>query len=239
MDDMSGEPDKPAPDSSGEPDKLAPDSTPEELARDFTVIETSVVVEDREAHQAARRAGWAAHNWPWVLGLGIVAVIFGLVVLSHAFGSLSALLWLTGLFLLFMGIAQLMTLGRGGRRGAHLLGAAISIIGGLILLVWPGETLRGVATIAGITVLIWGLARLFTALREKRDGRTWDLIAGGALIVLGIIMVVWPNATITLVGVFVGLVAIAWGVLTVMSAFNLRRLGRQWEELHARSHSAG
>jgi len=251
MDDMSRGPDEAAPDE-GAPREAAPQDAapheaspyeeaatiPEEPPGGATVYEAAVVVDSRQAHQAARRAGWAAHNWPWVLGLGIVAIIFGIVVLSHAFGSLSALLWLTGLFLLFMGVAQLMTLGRGGARGAHLIGAAITILGGIVLLAWPGETLKVVAVVAGLTFLLWGAVRVATALREERADRTRDVLTGAALVVLGIIMIVWPSATITLVGIFVGLVAIAWGVLTVIGAFNLRKEGRQWEELHKAAHRA-
>jgi len=63
-------------------------------------------VSRREAHLLDRRAGWAAHNWGWLLAFGLIAVVLGIVVLSHAFGSLGALVWLTGLFLLFMGVAN-------------------------------------------------------------------------------------------------------------------------------------
>jgi uncharacterized membrane protein HdeD (DUF308 family) len=215
------------------------DTGPLPAAEDDTAGRPTPPIRDRQAHEAARRAGWAAHNWPWVMGLGAVAVVFGLVVLSHAFGSLSALVWLTGLFLLFMGVAQLMTLGRGGSRRTHLLAAAITIVGGLVLLFWPGKTLTLVAVVAGITVLLWGLVRTVSAFRAPVDDRTWDIVAGGALIVLGIIMMAWPSATITLVGIFVGLVGIAWGVVTIVAAFKLREAGRHWSELHRRSRPAG
>jgi uncharacterized membrane protein HdeD (DUF308 family) len=241
MDDMQSEPGGPPRDQPPGDDSVLDESAPYEPPPDDRPYASSggdamatapLDVDRSQAHQAARRASWAAYNWPWVLGLGVVAIIFGLVVLSHAFGSLSALLWLTGLFLLFMGVAQLVTMGRGGARGAHFAGAVICILGGLVLLVWPGETLKVVAVVAGITFLLWGLMRIVTSLREERDDRTWDVLAGGALTVLGIVMMVWPSATITLVGVFVGLVAIAWGVLTVIGAFDLRRVGRGWKELH-------
>jgi uncharacterized membrane protein HdeD (DUF308 family) len=170
-----------------------------------------------------------------VLGLGVVGVIFGIVVLSNAFNSVAALTWLTGLFLLFMGIVQLITLRRGAERRAQAIGALIAIVGGIILLVWPGETLKVVAFIAGITFLLWGIVRTLSAFREIGDNRTRELAVGIVLIVLGIMVMAWPSATITLVGILIGLVALIWGIVMIVGALNLRKTGRQWEEVRARS----
>ena len=237
-DDEAREPEAPPRDE--EPGPLEPE--PETPSQDYEprVGESAVVITvDRdEQHAAAHRASWASTNWPWVLGLGIVGIVFGLVLLSHAFGTLRSLVWLVGLFLLFMGVVQLVTIGRGGSRGAHFLGAAISIAGGIILLVWPGETLKVAAWVAGLTFLVWGIVRVVTGLRERREGRTWDLWSGVALAVLGIVVMAWPSATITLIGVLIGLVAIAWGVMTVIAALDLRRVGRQWEAQHRRPHGS-
>ena len=202
------------------------------------IIQEEVAVSGRQAHLLDRQAGWAAHNWGWLLGLGLIAIVFGIVVLSHAFGSLSALVWLTGLFLLFMGFAQLITMGRGGATAAHIAGAVIAIVGGIVLLAWPGETLKVVAWVAGITFLVWGIVRAATAFGGPHDTRTHDVAVGVALIILGVIIMAWPGATITLIGVLVGLVAIVWGVVMVIGAFNLRRSGRRWRELREKARLA-
>ncbi len=205
---------------------------------DRIVVQEEIAMSRREAHLRDRRAGWAAHNWGWLLAFGVIAVVFGIVVLSHAFGSLGALVWLTGLFLLFMGVAQLVTMGRGGARGAHLAGAVVAIVGGIVLLAWPGETLKVVAVVAGITVLAWGVVRAVAAFGGPRETRGHDAAVGIALIVLGLLMVVWPGATVTLIGVLVGLAAIAWGVVMVIGAFNLRKAGRRWQAVRERNRAA-
>ena len=205
---------------------------------DRIVVQEEVAVSRRDAHLLDRRAAWASANWGWVLGLGAIAVIFGIVVLSHAFGSLSALIWLTGLFLLFMGVAQLLTMGRGGAASGHLGAAVVAIVGGIVLLVWPHETLKVVAVVAGITVLAWGIVRVLAAYRGPREARGHDLIVGIALIVLGLLMTIWPGATVTLVGILVGLAAIAWGIVMIVDSFNLRKEGRRWREMRARSRAA-
>jgi uncharacterized membrane protein HdeD (DUF308 family) len=203
------------------------------------VEQAQATVSRREARKLDHEAAWAAHNWGWLLGLGIIALVLGIVIASHAFNSLHALIWLSGLFLLFWGVAQLMTIGRGGDRRAHLIAALVTIVGGIVLLVWPGETARIAAVVAGITVLVWGLVRGIAAWRDSHSLRGHDIAIGIALAVLGIVMIVWPEGTITLVGILIGVAAIVWGLVTVASAFHLRALGQRWQRLHEHARPAG
>ena len=203
------------------------------------VLQEGVTVSRREARKLDHEAAWAAHNWGWLLGLGIIALVLGIVIASHAFGSLHALIWLSGFFLLFWGVAQLMTLGRGGDRRAHSIAALVAIVGGVVLLVWPGETARVAAIVAGITVLVWGVVRGITSWRESHSLRGHDLVIGALLVVLGIVMVIWPEGTITLVGLLIGIAAMVWGLVTIAGAFHLRALGRRWRRLHERARPTG
>jgi uncharacterized membrane protein HdeD (DUF308 family) len=212
---------------------------PEHEGEERVAPEEAASVSRRQALELDRRAGWAAHNWYWLVGFGVVALILGIVVASHAFGSLHALIWLSGLFLVFLGVAQLLTVGRGGDRRAHLVGALVALVGGVVLLAWPGETLKVVAVVAGVTVLAWGGVHVAAAFGRPHETRTHDLIAGIALIVLGIVMIVWPKATLTLVGLLIGIAAIVWGVTTIAAGLRLRRAGLHWEKAHARSRPAG
>ena len=87
-------------------------------------------------------------------------------------------------------------------------------------------------------MLAWGIVRTLAAYRDPREERGHDLIVGIALIVLGLLMMVWPGATVTLIGVLVGLAAVAWGIVMVIGAFNLRKEGRRWREMRAKSRVA-
>ena len=112
--------------------------------------------ESAHDHTLNRRSSWAEHNWGWVLALGVVAIAFGAALLSSAFVSLSVLAWLAGLYLLFMGVTELLVPLRSERRGSRVTGAVIAIVGGIVLLAWPGETLTVLAVVAGIAVAAWG-----------------------------------------------------------------------------------
>ena len=192
MDDSTDEPRVP-------PEDAAPEQSERQVPHDDEVASAVIITVDHDQeHALARRASWASTNWPWVLGLGIVGIVFGLIMLSHAFGTLRGVAWLAGLFLLFMGLVQLLTTSRGGSRGAHIMGAAICIVGGIVLLVWPGETLTVLAWVAGITVLVWGIVRILAGLRERHEGHTWDLWSGIALAVLLLVLGVYPTPLVRL-----------------------------------------
>ena len=47
---------------------------------------------------------------------------------------------------------------------------------------------------------------------------------------LGVLIMVWPSETVAIVGVIMGLVALVWGVVTALGAFDLRRAGLRFEE---------
>ena len=84
-------------------------------------------------------------------------------------------------------------------------------------------------------MLLWGVVRTLAAFRGPLETRSHDAAVGIALIVLGLLMMVWPGATVTLIGVFVGLIGIIWGIVMVLGAFRLRKAGRRWEEMRARA----
>ena len=131
-----------------------------------------------------------------------------------------------------MGGTEILAATRSGARGARATGGLIAIAGGIILLAWPGETVKVLAVLAGATFIGWGLVTVLAALRSRREGRSpvSGLAIGSGLIVLGIVVLAWPAATVTIVGILVGLVAIAWGAVTVLGALDLRSAGHQLEE---------
>lgn len=198
---------------------------------DRFVVQDEIAISLKEARRLDRRASWAAHNWGYVLAVGVAAVVVGAVLLSSAFDTLSALVWVTGLYLIFMGVVQLLALGRGGARGTRLLAAAVAVAGGLVLLFWPGETLKVLAVVAGITFLASGAVYAVSAFRGPREERLTDTASGAGLVVLGALMIAWPGPTVTLLGVVLGLIAIAWGASVIVRALALRRAGREWEEV--------
>ena len=112
--------------------------------RPEVVNETVVVVDGRKAMSGA---------WGLVLAVGIVAVIFGIIVLFNIWGSLRLVAILAGLFLVFAGIMQLVTAARAQRKGGGVIASGvITLILGLVLVFWPEASLKTVAVASWASV---------------------------------------------------------------------------------------
>lgn len=161
-----------------------------------------------------------AKLWWVVMIVGLASIALGLILITSPFKSVAALAWLAGLFLLIGGIS-----GFGARRQEVGIGwAIVSVISGLVLLVWPDVTVQVVAVVAGIGYLLRGVIRAVVAFMDH-DQYTMPLLVVGVIgALVGIAIIAWPDATVAVVGVVLGLGAIIAGIGEIMSSLELKRL---------------
>ena len=143
--------------------------------RPEVVNETVVVVDGRQA------AGGA---WGLVLAVGIVAVVFGIIVLANIWGSVHLVAIFAGLFLLFAGILQFFI--GGGSRGGRIIAGVIAIIAGVALIAWPEASIKTVAVIVGLAFLISGVSVAVAAIASRGEGY-------GAVVGFGIFLADHPG----------------------------------------------
>ena len=127
--------------------------------RPEVVNETVVVVDGRKAASGA---------WGLVLAVGIVAVVFGILVLANIWGSVHLVAIFAGLFLLFAGILQFF-IGGGGKTG-RIIAGVVAIILGVALIAWPEASVKTVAIIIGLAFLISGISVAVAAIAARGDG---------------------------------------------------------------------
>ncbi|WP_223690525.1 HdeD family acid-resistance protein [Leifsonia poae] len=120
-----------------------------------------------------------------------------------------------------------------GVRAALGISGLVALVLGIILLVWPGKTLIGLAIVLGIYFVVAGVMRLALGIFSKgiTGGiRTLNIILGVLLVLAGII--VWRNsaaAAVTLAIFAVAFIGIGWiieGVITL--AESSRASSRGW-----------
>ena len=143
--------------------------------RPEVVNETVVVVDGRRA------AGGA---WGLVLAVGIVAVVFGILVLANIWGSVHLVAIFAGLFLLFAGILQFF-IGGGGKTG-RIVAGVIAIVAGIALIAWPEASVKTVAVIVGLAFLIWGVSVAIAAIAARGEGYGVVVGFGFVLAVVGL-----------------------------------------------------
>jgi hypothetical protein len=158
--------------------------------------------------------------WGLVLAIGVLAVVFGLIVVANPFDSLRVVTALIGVFMLVAGIAGLVA-GR-GRGATGVAGPLVAIIGGVILLVLPGVTLKVLAVVVGIILLVWGIVSALAAARDRGPGGGGSVAGGVVLAVLGLVVVVWPGPTLALITLLVGIAVLLFGVAMIVQAIRMR-----------------
>jgi uncharacterized membrane protein HdeD (DUF308 family) len=111
------------------------------------------------------------------------------------------------------------------------LRGALTLLFGIIALLWPGITVLALALLFGAFALVDGVSFLVSALRQQRDGEGWrgwlpSLVGGLLAIAAAVITVLAPGITALALAVLAGLLLICVGVVEVVLAIRLRTVIR-------------
>ncbi len=165
----------------------------------------------------------------WVrVALAAASIALGVVIIARPTTALDVLAVLLGGGMVLTGVLELADriddrLGRGAR--AVAIGW---IVLGVFVLLWPGLTVRAVAVITGLLLLVNGAAGLGTALGKDRtaDQRIADAAFGVSGIVFGVLALGWPDITLLVVAVVFGAWLIMRGVVDLWGSVSAARRGR-------------
>jgi uncharacterized membrane protein HdeD (DUF308 family) len=153
---------------------------------------------------------------------GGAAVIVGGVLLVNPFAAVRTLALLLGLSLVIAGCLEIALGWDSGRRASAMLLGAVLIVGGLLAAFWPEATVWTLAVLTGVSLLVHGLARVVVAFAARAEipGWGWLALAGAVNIVVGILALAWPEATVLILSVMLGLQVLAFGALVLVAAFS-------------------
>jgi uncharacterized membrane protein HdeD (DUF308 family) len=175
------------------------------------------------AVQANSRSSW----WAIVLR-GILACIFGIVVLAHPGVGIAALILMFAVYAAVDGVAALATAINHGRAGLSwgwwLVEGLVSLGIAALALARPGITLLAVVLLVAFRAILLGLVELGGALGGKGLDHRWLLgLTGVVSLLFGILLIANPLAGgVALVWV-IGVYAVVFGVMLVV--VGLRALG--------------
>ena len=167
-------------------------------------------------------------SWPWVLALGIAALIAGVITIVWPGVTVLALVFVLGVFLLIAAgaeigwsIAERHTQGW----GFILFRGIVDLITGIVVLAWPDVTAYVLALLLGIWLFVYAAMTLWYAYRHRGERpHTGHFAAKGiAALVAAVISVVWPGITILVVALVIGFMLVFWGAVLTRFAFVLRR----------------
>ena len=159
---------------------------------------------------------------------GVITILFGLAALLRPGIALEALILLFGAYALVDGVFAIVGVFGGTRSGTPrwllLVEGIVSILAGLIALVVPGLAAVALLYLVAAWAVVTGLAQIATAIRLRQEIRgEWALILGGILSVLfGLLLALLPGVGILSLIWLIGAYAVAFGVLLLITAFQVR-----------------
>jgi uncharacterized membrane protein HdeD (DUF308 family) len=165
-------------------------------------------------------------SWQMLMVRGAVAVVFGLVAMTWRMETAVLLVLVWGVWAVCDGVAllaqSLMGRVKDGRWWAVAVGV-IAVVVGVLAVARPGLATVTLTWLLGAWAIVRGGVELVTALSVS-GGHRWLLLAGGALsIVIGLLFVLNPGGAAVALAFLLGLLAVGWGVLYLVTALQLRR----------------
>ncbi|MGI9644457.1 MAG: HdeD family acid-resistance protein [Ilumatobacteraceae bacterium] len=168
-----------------------------------------------------------AREWPAVMMVGLVTLVLGIVIISWPQETLVVISVLLGIQLLIFGVYRLINAFAHDveHRGFLAIVGIVGIIAGVIVLRHPFETVVVLAVVLGIVWIITGVIDIIGALGDSggRD-RGARALFGVVSLIAGIVVVSWPEPTVTVVAWISGLYLIIFGLFICFESFQLRRL---------------
>jgi uncharacterized membrane protein HdeD (DUF308 family) len=173
----------------------------------------------------------ARHSGPARTGMavfGAAALVVGVVLLLNPYAAVRTLALMLGLTLVIGGCMELALGWDSGRRVSSLVLGAILVLGGLLVAFWPDVTVWTLAVLTGVSLLAHGAGRIALAVigRAEIPGWGWLVMAGVVNILVGILALSWPEATVVVLSLILAVQVLVFGLFLLVAAFGPSRSPR-------------
>lgn len=169
---------------------------------------------------------------------GVAASLVGVALTLSVAASLALVLLLVVAGFVLLGAGSLLEarLARSESRPStpDVLAAAVWFVAAAAVLVWPGTTVRAVAVVVGLALVVTGSLRVWETTRARADGWVAHASLGLAAVLLGLVALAWPDVTVFVVAVVFGVRVLWFGLTLLARAVTGRRAAKVVEPSRAR-----
>lgn len=163
----------------------------------------------------------------WIVALGVVYVIAGLIALSSVVFATRVTVFVVGIMMLISGIAEVVNAFQfksWGKFLIWLLLGALYIVAGLLTFENPLLAAAVLTLLLGMALVISGVMRIVLAL-SMREGMMWMsvLLSGIVTLLLGLIILAhWPVSSLFVLGMLLGIDLLIIGIGWIFVGFGLK-----------------
>jgi uncharacterized membrane protein HdeD (DUF308 family) len=156
-------------------------------------------------------------KWGWIVALGAVFLIAGLIALSSVVMATVASVAVVGAMMLISGIAEIVNafgVKTWGKFFLWVLLGALYVVAGLVTFQNPLLAATVLTLMLGVALLVSGVLRIVLAM-QMTEGAPWVWVAlsgGVTVLVGGVILAHWPVSSLFVLGIFLGIDLVFAGV---------------------------
>jgi uncharacterized membrane protein HdeD (DUF308 family) len=166
-------------------------------------------------------------RWGWVLALGIVMTLAGVLALGATVFATLATVTLLGAVLFVGGLVDVVSAftARGWRGfGLALVTGILAATVGVLFMTRPLVAAGILTLLLAVMLLVNGIARIAYAVLDRFPGWGWSLASGIAAVVLGVLLFLhFPSSALWFLGLAIAIELLLRGTLWIALAFTLRR----------------
>ncbi|MEA2387126.1 MAG: hypothetical protein QOJ22_1300 [Thermoleophilaceae bacterium] len=160
-----------------------------------------------------------------MIALGAISILAGLLAIAYPDITLLALAIFAGVNLILMSVLSLFDAfapdADGGARALSAVLGVLGLIGGLVVLRRPGETLLALVLVLGIWLVVSGAVQFVRALALEDRGLL--MAVAGCEIALGVLILSVPDLSLRTVAIFAGIGFTVRGAFAVYVGWQLRK----------------
>jgi uncharacterized membrane protein HdeD (DUF308 family) len=165
----------------------------------------------------------------WIVALGVVYVIAGLIALGSVVMATVATVFLVGVMMLIAGAAEVINafqIKTWGKFFLWILLGALYIVAGFVTFENPLLAAATLTLLLGLALLASGIARIVLAFSMKAATPwIWVLLSGVVTLLLGLVILAhWPVSGLYILGLFLGIDLVLAGASWIGIGLGLGRL---------------
>lgn len=179
------------------------------------------IVEVSEEFKEMKRAWWL------LALLGVVSIGIGLLLIFWPNATLTTITTIVGLFMIITGVVRFFVAvfdSGSNERWLLVFSGLLGVALGVIIMKNPEATIKVIVLVTAIFWLISGMVDVFRAIANAYlPDRGLRIVFGSLSILFGVIILVWPEVTVGVFAVLMGIYTIFYGMIEIAAAFQLKK----------------
>ncbi len=168
-------------------------------------------------------------KWGWIVALGVVYVIAGVIALGSVVMATAAVVWVVGIMMIIAGVAEVINafqVKTWGRFIFWLLLGVLYIIAGFVAFENTLLTAVWLTLLLGAALVASGIVRVFLGFNMRGGSPwVWVVISGLITLLLGIVILAhWPYSGLYALGIILGVDLVFAGAGWIGLGMGLRQL---------------